>query len=673
MADFNRDGNKPKGKPFAKSGPRKPYQGAKSPEGDRKGPYGRPAPGAQGERKPFSRDGKPAFGERKPFNREGKPGDGERKPFNREDRPAGENRGPYGRPAPGAQGERKPFNRDGKPAFGDRKPFNRDGMPGSGERKPFNREDRPAGENRGPYGRPAPGSQGERKPFSREGKPAFGERKPFNREGRPDGERRPFNRDGKPGFGQRPYGRPAQPGRSFAPAAPAAPQDPLSGGARGAAWDTLNRVLLEDGFASLSLSDVLDRVRLSDRDKRLATNIVYTTLENLLYIDHALSFFIKEEDKVEASIRNLLRLTAAQFFFMDRVPESAAVNEAVKMARARGFEGLTGFVNGVLRNLLRGQGDILWPLRDEGLAPYLSLMHSMPAFVVDKLTRAYGEEQAEAIIRGNRHKYLTIRPNLMLISGEDFEKLLQTKDWRVEKGLLPNAWYVSGAGDISADPDFIKGLFSIQGESSMLAAESMQVKRGMTVLDCCAAPGGKTAYMAEHMQGTGRVQAWDKHEHRVELLNAMAQRLRLYNVRPMMRDVTQYRDQFDKTFDAVLLDAPCSGSGVFHDKPDAKFRLTEEGVQELTRLQAEMMDVVSRYVKPGGTFVYSTCSVLPEENALQVEAFLAGHPDFAVAPLPDTIPAQFREKYGEFGLQLLPGVDPVEGFFIARMVRSQDA
>ncbi len=375
---------------------------------------------------------------------------------------------------------------------------------------------------------------------------------------------------------------------------------------------------------------------------------------------------------MDASIRNLLRLSTAQFFFMDRVPESAVVNEAVKMARARGFEGLTGFVNGVLRNLLRGQGDILWPLRDEGLVKYLSIMHSMPEFVVEKLIAAYGEEKAEAIIRGNKNRSITLRPNLMLTTLEAFEKLLATKDWRVEKGLLPTAWYVSGAGDIAADSDYIKGLYSIQGESSMLAAESMQVKRGMTVLDCCAAPGGKTAYMAEQMQGTGRVQAWDKHEHRVELLNAMAERLRLYNVRPMMRDVLQHREQYDQTMDGVLLDAPCSGSGVFHDKPDAKYRVTEEGIQELSKMQADMMDVVCRYLKPGGTFVYSTCSVLPEENAQQVAAFLARHPEFSMAPLPESIPQRFRDAYGEHGLQLLPGVDPVEGFFIARMVRSTD-
>ncbi len=572
-----------------------------------------------------------------------------RKPFSKDAKPVpGGRKGPYGRPASGSEGERKPFNRDGKPGFGERKPFNKDARPASGERK-------------GPYGRPAPGSEGERKPFNRDAKPGFGERKSFNR-------------DVKPAFGERkgPYGRPAPSGRSFTPARPAVPQDPLSGSARGAAWDVLNRVLLEDGFASLSLSDVLDRVRLSERDKRLTTNIVYTTLENLIYIDYALSFFLKEEEKVDAGIRNLLRLGVAQFFFMDRVPESAVVNEAVKLARVRGFEGLTGFVNGVLRNFLRGQGDILWPLKDEGLVRYLSIMHSMPEFVVEKLIAAYGEEKAEAIIRGDKRRYVTLRPNMMLTTVEAFEKLLSAKDWRVEKGLLPNAWYVSGAGDISADIDFIKGQYSIQGESSMLAAESMQVKRGMTVLDCCAAPGGKTAYMAEQMQGTGRVQAWDKHEHRVELLNAMAQRLRLYNVRPMMRDVLQHREQYDLMMDGVLLDAPCSGSGVFHDKPDAKYRVTEEGIAELTKIQSDMMDVCCRYVKPGGTFVYSTCSVLPEENVQQVEAFLARHPEFSIVPLPDSIPERFRENYGEYGLQLLPGVDPVEGFFIARMVRSAD-
>ncbi len=361
-------------------------------------------------------------------------------------------------------------------------------------------------------------------------------------------------------------------------------------------------------------------------------------------------------------------------FFMDRVPESAVVNEAVKLARLRGFEPLTGFVNAVLRNLLRTKETIPWPQRDENMIRFLSLTYSYPESLVEKFVAVYGAERAESIMKGgDKHRYITVRPNMMLLQDDAFEELLSKKEWRAERGTLPHAWYVSGAGNISEDPDYLAGLFSIQGESSMLAAEAVKVKLGINVLDVCAAPGGKTAYMAEKMQGTGRVQAWDVHEHRVRLLQGMATRLKLYNIRPMVRDALVLREQVVETMDAVLLDAPCSGTGVIADKPDLKYHVSPESLASVSQVQKEMLDVCCQYVKKGGVLVYSTCSILPEENALQVDAFLQRHPEFSIDVLPDGIPQVFRDKAGAFGLQLLPGEDKVEGFFIARMLRSRDA
>ncbi len=583
------------------------------------------------------------------------------------------------------QGGRKPFGQGRKPFSSDRKPFSSDRRPFSGGRKPQGMkpgekdgagqagEDRRPQQGR-PFGRPA---NGERKPF---GRPANGERKPFDGERKPFG--RPANGERKPSDGERkPFGRPANGDRrSFRPdqkppMRPMEPQDPLSGGARMAAWDVLNRVLLEEGYTALSLSDEMGKLRLSDRDKRLCTNIVYTTLENLLYLDFALDTCLADAEGVDQAIRNLLRLSAAQLFFMDRVPESAAVNEAVKLARQKGYEGLTGLVNGVLRSLIRQMSDIPWPDREDDVARFLSVRYSMPAWLTEKLVGIFGEEETESILKGSmKHRLMTLRPNFLLTNEEELEKKLhKKKDWRVERGRLPHTFYVSGTGDISMDEDFIKGLYSVQGEASMLAAEAVDVRCGMNVLDCCAAPGGKTAYMAEKMQNTGRVQAWDVHEHRVELIQKMTERLRIYNVRPMARDATVVREQMEKTMDAVLLDAPCSGTGVLHDKPDAKYRLNEERLQSLKDVQRKLMEACASYVKPGGVFVYSTCSILPEENAMQVESFLSDHPDFELSVLPAGIPEAFREKTGKYGLQLLPGAEGMDGFFISRMVRKKDA
>ena len=262
-----------------------------------------------------------------------------------------------------------------------------------------------------------------------------------------------------------------------------------------------------------------------------------------------------------------------------------------------------------------------------------------------------------------------IRPNLMKYSDEEFETLLQKKVWEVEKGAAPHAFRVRMASEIARDADYLAGNFSIQGESSMLAAQALDVKRGMQVLDCCAAPGGKTAYLAESMAGTGRVYAWDVHEHRVTLIKAMMHRLHLENVRPIVRDAAVLKDELVSTMDAVLLDAPCSGLGVMDNKPDIKYRATKESVKELTDLQEKLLNTCCQYVKRNGFLVYSTCSVLPEENEEQVKKFLVSHPDFTLAPLPASFDEKFKAHYTDGGLQLLPHRDGVEGFFIARMKR----
>ena len=265
---------------------------------------------------------------------------------------------------------------------------------------------------------------------------------------------------------------------------------------------------------------------------------------------------------------------------------------------------------------------------------------------------------------------VTIRPNLTEMTDEQFEKLLQRKVWKHEKAAVPHAWHIRDMADLGSDADFIHGNFSIQGEASMMAALAVSPKRGSQVLDACAAPGGKACLLAEMLDGTGRVLAWELHPHRTELIQAQARRLRLDNVRPMTRDASQIREDLLGTLDAVLLDAPCSGLGTMMDKPDLKLRMTEEKVMELTELQRKLLDAVCGYVKPGGTLVYSTCSLLKDENERQIEAFLKRHPEFTLDKLPEAIPEQFR-RYEATGLQLLPHRDGVAGFYLCRLKRSR--
>ena len=521
------------------------------------------------------------------------------------------------------------------------------------EKKPY------AGKDRRFTGKP-----GEKRSFAPRdgsGKPAgktYG--KPTDRKERKPADRTDRKPDGKPApksFDRRPNPKPASD--------PNAPSS-LS---RKAALEIFQDVVRKDAYAALSLDERMRNTNLSQLDKRFCASIVYTTLENLIRIDYVLSFFLKDAENLEPTVRDILRISVCQLLYHDRVPENAVVDEAVKLTRGAGLEGLTGLTNAVLRSVVREKEEIKWPSPDEG-AKYLSIMYSVPLWLAERLLAAYGPETAKEIcaFRSDAH-YTVIRPNLMKYGDEAFEALLQKKVWEVEKGAVPHAYRVRKAAEIAQDADYFAGNFSIQGESSMLAAQAVDAKHGMQILDCCAAPGGKSAYLAEIMGGSGRVYAWDVHEHRVTLIKTMMHRLHLENVRPAMRDAAVFKEDLAGTMDAVLLDAPCSGLGVMDNKPDIKYRAAPESVKELTAIQEKLLNTCCQYVKKGGTLVYSTCSILPEENGEQIKRFLAVHPDFALAPLPASFDERFKAHYTETGLQLLPHRDGVEGFFIARLHR----
>ena len=461
----------------------------------------------------------------------------------------------------------------------------------------------------------------------------------------------------------------AHSGHGLAPRSPR-PRTAQSGlNARRLALDVLTDVREKGAYASLALGERLRAAHLSPEDRRLATGLVYGTLENQLQIDYALDRLMDHPTR-EPVQRDILRMGAYQILFLDRVPDSAAVDEAVKLTRAMGMEAACGFINAVLRNLSRGKDEIAWPDREADRMTYLSVMGSMPRWLVDKLVAAYGPEEAGRVILYREEEHpVCVRPNFTRLSDAEFEALLQEKGWRAERGLAPHAWLIYGAGDLAADADYRAGRFSIQGQSSMLAAEALEARPGMKVLDACAAPGGKSAYLCEQMQLTGRVYAWELHEKRAQLLEGVRRRLGLDNLRISVRDALDFRPDLEGALDGVLLDAPCAGLGVLSQKPDIKLRLKEEDIPAIVDTQGRLIDTVCRYVRPGGALVYSTCSLLPEENADRVRAFLQAHPNFTLEPLPTSFPEELRARQTPCGLQLLGCRDGVEGFFIARMRR----
>ncbi len=563
----------------------------------------------------------------------------------------------------------RPFRKDGDKPFrkdGDR-PFRRDGD------KPFRKDgDRPFRKD------------GD-KPFRKDGDKSFrkdGERpfrkdgdKPFRKDGdksfRKDGDR-PFRKDGDKPFckdGERPFRKDGdKPFRKEN-----RPSAPKMGDPRRVALNALCDVMMADAYAGIALNKRFKEVELSPEDKRLATNIFYTALENRMRIDHLLNQLVASMP--EPIVRAVLHVAAAQLLYMDRIPDHAAVDEAVNTIKRLGREHYAALVNGTLRNLIRERdaGELKDPVRGENPARYLSIMHSIPETLVSRLIAAYGEEEAEKIVSYKPEQHWeNVRPNLMEMDDAAFEKYMTEKGWTWEKGIAAHSYRLLRAGDLAGDEDFRKGLFSIQGESSMLAAQAVCAKAGMNIIDACAAPGGKSALMCEIMQGTGRVYAYELHEHRVELLKGMANRLKLYNLRPAQADATVFRPENADRMNAVLVDAPCSGLGVMGDKPDLKYRMKDENLVSITETQKKLLDTCSKYVQPGGLLVYSTCTLLPEENQNQVREFLNAHPEFSLETDVSWLPESLRE-YAEDGMiQLLPHRhEGMDGFFIARMRRAR--
>ena len=488
------------------------------------------------------------------------------------------------------------------------------------------------------------------------------EKKPF-RGGRPGGYDRPRRDGDRP---RRDGDRPGHGGRPQRGGKPAAPKGP---GARDVALKALGDVVARGAYASQAIDRQLTEANLSPEDRRLATGIFYAAVENRLKIDFVMKPFVKSAPA--PVIKDILHIACAQLLYLDRVPDHAVVDEAVKQTRRLKGQSLTGFVNVVLRNVIRARDDGSLAAPDPAdRVKYLSVEYSVSEDLVNALIEAYGDEEAERIcaFRPKEHTQ-TIRPNFMTTSAEELEKYLDANGVEHRPGNIPGAVSCLKPGALAGLEGYRKGMYSLQGESSMLAAYAMQVKTGMNVLDACAAPGGKSAMMCEIMSGTGRVYAWDVHEHRVDLIRAAGKRLRLYNLRPTVRDARQDYEQFDCLMNAVLVDAPCSGLGVMADKPDIRTRFEKKEVEELAPLQRDILQNCAKFVKVGGLLVYSTCTILPEENEKQVREFLNHNPQFA----PDTddswLPEKYRPLMKDGMLQLLQHRDGIEGFFIARMRR----
>lgn len=448
-------------------------------------------------------------------------------------------------------------------------------------------------------------------------------------------------------------------------------------GAREVALLALRDVDEGQAYAGLALDRALKGRSLSRRDRALATELVYGASRRRNTLDWAIAqASTRPVDKMSPWVRADLRLAAYQLLFLDRIPPSAAVNEAVELAKRYGHAGLAGFVNGVLRGLLRKKAGLRYPDPAKDPVGYLALRHSHPDWLVKRWLARYGFAATESLLRANNENPpLVLRPNRLKTDREGLLRALEAEGAATEPArLVPEAVVLREGPAFEDLKSFRDGLFSVQDEGSILVGQVLRPRPGDTVLDACAAPGGKSTHLAELMDNQGRVVAVDPHDHKLKLIEDNARRLGTSIVTPQLGDARDVGRAMAGQADAVLVDAPCSGLGVLRRRPDARWRKSPEQVEELHRLQVEILEGAAAALCPGGTLVYSTCTMEPEENQGTLQAFLDRHPEFRPESLRPYLPAALAGEPGvEQGwLQLLPHVHGTDGFFIARLIRGAD-
>lgn len=431
----------------------------------------------------------------------------------------------------------------------------------------------------------------------------------------------------------------------------------------------------EGQHSHLVIRSTLEKYQYLEKQERaFLTRVCEGTLEYKLRLDYILDQYSSVPvEKMKPVIREILRSSVYQLLYMDHVPDSAVCDEAVKLARKKGFYNLTGFVNGVLRKVVREYGSIHFPEKDQPVE-YLSVLYSMPKWLVEKFLGEYGFEKTEKMLEAFlKEKPTTIRIRQYLVDKDAVLDSLKRQKVTVERApYVENAYYIKNYDYLPALEAFRMGNIQIQDVSSMLVGEVASPKEGDYVIDLCAAPGGKTLCIADKLNGTGRIDARDISRTKTDLIRENAIRQNFLNVVVTEKDATQLDSESFEKADILLADVPCSGLGVIGKKTDIKYNITQNGIAELVSLQRKILEQASTYVKPGGTLIYSTCTINKEENIENVRWFVENYP-YELESIDDYLCEELRSDTTKEGyLQLLPGVHDCDGFFIARLKRKTE-
>lgn len=420
--------------------------------------------------------------------------------------------------------------------------------------------------------------------------------------------------------------------------------------------EILLAVTRDGEYSHIALRNVLENYQYLDKSERaFITRVTEGTLERMIELDYIINQFSKTKvNKMKPVIRTIIRSAVYQLKYMDSVPDSAVCNEAVKLAGKRGFSGLKGFVNGVLRNISRNLDNVKYPDKSDTVK-WLSVMYSMPEWIITEWLKNYDREMVEKMLQAFlAERPTTIRCNLSQISREELAEELKKEGVKVRLcDTVGSALFISGYDYLGALESFRTGYFQVQDISSMEVAEWAAPKGDEYIIDVCAAPGGKSLHLADKLAGKGHVEARDLTPYKVDLIRDNIARIGIDNIEAVCQDATVYDEASEKKADILIADLPCSGLGVLGKKTDLKYKMNPDTQEELVHLQREILSVVHRYVKSGGKLLYSTCTIHRAENQENAAWFAEQYPEFELV----------RER------QFLPGVDDSDGFYIAEFVR----
>ncbi len=425
--------------------------------------------------------------------------------------------------------------------------------------------------------------------------------------------------------------------------------------ARRLAFDLLQRIETNDQFLNIALDHALSHSGLDGADRALAATLVYGVTERRITLDFQIDRLAsRPSSELDLPVKTALRLGLYQLFFLDRIPPHAAVSETVSLVSRK----VAGFVNAVLRAATRSP-HLALPDRNEDEATYLSVSYSVYLPLCRRLIYVYGSERTELILKSfSNHRETTLSVNTLKISREDLAKKIPDS--------IPTKHAQSGLtvrGSVREIYGFEEGLFFVQDEASQLCVEALDAREGETLMDICACPGSKSFGSAIRMKNTGCILSYDLHEKKLPLIESGASRLGITIITPSVRDGRNFLPEMEAKADRVLCDVPCSGFGVLGKKPELRYKDPASSAA-LPDIQLAILENACRYLKKGGTLIYSTCTILPEENEENVERFLKKHPEFSLVPF-----AVGGITAGKGYLTLLPDEHPTDGFFIAKLTR----